>query len=158
MYRGHVRGLVIRVTTAKDSTVLQKCAVQRNSQSTLWRLGQKRMKLNKMRPPVPFSLDILIKSRIVQLKKFEVNGRETPMMRDNGASLTIISRKIWQKIGEPKLEKMACGLETYDHYKKKYLDAFFSKVFYENKLIGAKLAVVKAERIVKADRQFVDRC
>ena len=47
-----------------------------------------------------------------------------------------------------------------------YLGAFFSKVFYENKLIGAKIAVVKVDLnfdllgrdILNIMKKFIDRC
>ena len=41
---------------------------------------------------------------------------------------------------------MASGITPYDHHKMQYIGAFFSKVPYENKLIGAKIAVVQADK------------
>ena len=47
MDEGHVRCLAKRITAAKDLTIFQKCAVQRNNQPTMWRMGQKLLKLLK---------------------------------------------------------------------------------------------------------------
>ena len=52
--RNHARLLVRSVTGAKDPIIWKKCAVQRNSQRTLWRLGQKLMKLKNVPSIIPF--------------------------------------------------------------------------------------------------------
>ena len=71
MNRCLFRRSVNSVTTAKDSTFLLKCAVQGNNQPLLWKLGQRLMKLKKVRPIIPLSLDILITSRMAPLKIFK---------------------------------------------------------------------------------------
>ena len=38
------------------------------------------------------------------MEKIRVNGKEIPLMKDTGASLTLIS-KLWKQIGQPKLEE-----------------------------------------------------
>ena len=68
------------------------------------------------------------------------------MMRDTGASLTLISTKMWQQIDEPKMKEMASGTQTHDQQKMQDLGAFFSKVLYD-KVIGAKRAVLKLTEV-----------
>ena len=46
------------------------------------------------------------------MEKIKVNGKEIPMMKDTGASLTLISKKLWKQIGLPKLEEKNTGIET----------------------------------------------
>ena len=67
------------------------------------------------------------------IKKIKVNGKEIPMMKDTGASLTLISKKLWKQVGQPKLEQKNNGIETYDKHKMKYLGAFFSQCFIKPK-------------------------
>ena len=70
------------------------------------------------------------------------------------------------KIGEPKLVKMASGIETYDYHKMQYFGAFLPKVLYENKVIGVRIVIVKADRnfgllgrdIIKKVKESVQRC
>ena len=59
------------------------------------------------------------------MEKITVNGKEISMMKDTGASLTLISKKLWKQIGRPKLEEMNTRNETYVKHKMKYLGAFF---------------------------------
>ena len=83
---------------------------------------------------------------MVELEKFNKNGREASMMRDTGASLTLICTGIWRRIGEPTLEEIRSGIETYDHHKTQYLGAFFSKALSENTMIGPKRALGKVDK------------
>ena len=50
-----------------------------------------------------------------------MNGNEISMMKDTGESLTLISKKLWKLIGQPKLEEKNTGIETDDKHKMKYL-------------------------------------
>ena len=111
---GHLRLLVKLVTTAKDPTIRQKGAVQRNYQTTLWSLSQRPMKGKKMQRITLFSFYLQVTWRRIQLENFKY-GREVLMMRVNGVSFTLISTKFWQTLCEPKLQKMATGIKTYDH-------------------------------------------
>ena len=63
------------------------------------------------------------------MEKIKVNGKEISMMKETGASLTLISKKLWKQIGQPKLEEKNTGIETYDKHKMKYLGAFFRRCF-----------------------------
>ena len=108
------------------------------------------MKLKKVHPIFPFSLDVQVASRMAQLKKKSNKwpGGNDDDARDTAASLTLILPTIAKQIGEPKLEEMASGIETRGHHKMQYLGASFFKVLYENKVIGAKKAFVKCDRNV----------
>ena len=100
------------------------------------------------------------------IEKIKVNGKEIPMMKDTGASLTLISKKLWKQIGQPKLEEKNTGIETYDKHKMKYPGAFFSTVFYNNKELNVNIAVVDADRnfgllvrdIINNSKESIDRC
>ena len=95
-----------------------------------------------------------------------MNGKEIPRMKDTGASLTLISKKLCKQIGQPKLEKKNTGVETYDKHKMKYLGAFFSGVLNNNKQVNVNIAVVDAERnfgllgrdILNKCKESIDRC
>ena len=52
------------------------------------------------------------------MEKIKVNGKEITMMKDTGASLTLISKKLWKQIGQPKLEEKNTGIELYDKHKR----------------------------------------
>ena len=80
------------------------------------------------------------------MEKITVNGKEISMMKDTGASLTLISKTLWKQIGHPKLEEKNTGIETYDKHKMNYLSAFFSTVLYNNKHVNVNIAVVDADR------------
>ena len=45
------------------------------------------------------------------MKKIKVNGKEIPMMKDTGASLTLISKKLWKQIRQTKLEEKTRDLK-----------------------------------------------
>ena len=99
------------------------------------------------------------------MEKIKVNGKEIPMMKDTGASLTLISKKLWKQIGQLKLEEKNTGIETYDKHKMKYLGAFFSTVLY-NKQVNVNIAVVDADRnfgllgrdILNNCEESIERC
>ena len=80
------------------------------------------------------------------MEKIKVNGKEIPMMEDTAASLTLISKKLWKQIWQPKLDEKNTGIETNDKHKMKYLGAFFSTVFYNNKELNVNIAHVDADR------------
>ena len=100
------------------------------------------------------------------MEKIKVNGKEITSMKDTGASLTPISKKLWKQIGQPKLEEKNTGIETYDKHKIKYLGAFFSTVFYNNKELNVKIAVVDADRnfgllghdIINNSKESINQC
>ena len=100
------------------------------------------------------------------MEKIKVNGKERPMMKDTGASLTLISKKLWKQIGQQKLEEKNTGFETYDNHKMKYLGAFFSTVFYNNKELNVNNAVVDADRNfgllgrdkINKSKESIERC
>ena len=99
-------------------------------------------------------------------EKNKVNGKEIPKMKDTGASLTLISKKLWKQIGQPKLEEKNTGIETDDKHKMKYLGAFFSTVLYNNKQVNVNIAVVDADRnfgllgrdILNNCKESIERC
>ena len=80
------------------------------------------------------------------MEKIKVNGKEIPMMKYTGASLTLFSKKLWKLIGQQKVEEKNTGIETYDKHEMKHLGAFFSTVFYKNKELNVNIAVVDADR------------
>ena len=100
------------------------------------------------------------------MEKIEVNGKEIPMMKDTGASLTLISKQLWKQIGQPELKEKNTGIETNDKHKKKYLGAFFSTVLFNNKVLKVNIAVVDADRnfgimgrdIIDHSQESIDRC
>ena len=100
------------------------------------------------------------------MEKIKVSGKKIPMMKDTGASLTLISKKLWKQIGQPKLEEKNTRIETYDKHKMKYLGAFFLTVFYNNKQLNVNIAVVDADRnfgllgrdILNKSKDSIDRC
>ena len=100
------------------------------------------------------------------IEKIKVNGKEIPIMKDTGASLTLISKKLWKQIGQPKLQEKNTGIETYDKHKMKYLGAFFSTVFYNNKELNVNIAVVDVDRnfgllgrdIINNSKESIERC
>ena len=99
------------------------------------------------------------------MEKITVNGKEIPTMKVTGASLTLISKKLWKQIGQLKLEEKNTGIETYDKHKIKYLGAFFSTVLYK-KQVNLNIAVVDADRNfgllgrdkLKNSKYFFERC
>ena len=76
------------------------------------------------------------------MEKIKVNGKETSMMKDTGASLTLISKKLWKQIGQPKLGEKNTGIETYDKHKMTYLGAFVSTMLYNNKQVNVNLLLL----------------
>ena len=50
--------------------------------------------------------------KIGTMEKIKVNGKELPMMKDTGSSLTLISKKLWKQIGQPKLEEKNTEIEV----------------------------------------------
>ena len=73
-------------------------------------------------------------------------GREIPLMKDAGASLTLISKKPWKQIGQSNIEEKNTGIETCEKHKFKYLGAFVSTVFYKNRKLHMNIAVDNADR------------
>ena len=55
-----------------------------------------------------------------------MNGKENAMMKDTGASLTLILKKLWKQTVQTKLEKNT-GIETYDKHKINYLGSLFQR-------------------------------
>ena len=49
--------------------------------------------------------------KISTMEKIPVNDKETPMMKDTGASLKLISKKLWKQIGKPNLKKRTLDLK-----------------------------------------------
>ena len=100
------------------------------------------------------------------MENIPIFGRQVPMLRDTGASLTLISTKIWEQLGRPELKEMANGIETYDNHKMKYIGALFGNVVYRDKLLKLKIAVVESIRnfgllgrdILNCCIDKVDRC
>ena len=95
-----------------------------------------------------------------------MNGKEIPMMKDTGASPTLISVKLWKQIGEPKLEEKNTENETYDKHKMKHLGAFFSTVLYNNQQVNVNIAVVDLDKnfgllgrdILNKGKQSIEQC
>ena len=81
------------------------------------------------------------------METIKVNCKQIPMMKDAGASLTLISSKPWKQVGEPKLEEKNTESESFDNHKMMYLSAFFSTVFYNNKELNVNIAVVAVDRL-----------
>ncbi|MEL7079444.1 MAG: RNase H-like domain-containing protein [Cyanobacteria bacterium J06582_2] len=93
------------------------------------------------------------------MENIQLFGREVPMLRDTGASLTLISTKIWDQLGRPELKEMTTGVETYDNHKMKYLGALFANVIYGNKPLKIKIAVVESDRSFGLlGRDILNRC
>ena len=100
------------------------------------------------------------------MEKITVNGIEVPIMKDTGASLTLISKKLWKPNWQPKLEEKNTGIETYEKHKMKYLCAFFSTVLYNNKQVNVNIAVVDADRnfgllerdLLNNSKESLERC
>ena len=77
-------------------------------------MGQKLMEMKKVRPNILFSLDILTTSKNSTIEKVQKSGREIPMPRDTGASLTFIYEMT--SGSESKLQETAVQVETNDYY------------------------------------------
>ena len=100
------------------------------------------------------------------MKTIKVNGKKIHMMKDTGASLTLISKKLWKQTGQPKFEEKNIGIETYDKHKMKYFGVFFSTVVYNNKQVDVNIFVVDAYRIfgllggdlLNNSRESIERC
>ena len=118
--------------------------------------GSKANEIEKSASDYSFFIGYCNYIKNVTIEKIQICGREVPMMRDNGASLTLISTKSGQQIGELKLEEMASEIEPYDNHKMQDLVSFFSKVLCENKLIGAKIAVVKADKLAVVGPRYTE--
>ena len=39
------------------------------------------------------------------MEKIEVNGKEIPITKNHGTSLTLVSKKLWKQIGQQKTEE-----------------------------------------------------
>ena len=63
------------------------------------------------------------------------------MMKDTGAPLTLIPKKLWKQIGEPEREEKNTGIETNDKRKMRYLGAFFSTVRHNDKVRNVNIAL-----------------
>ena len=154
------------VTTAKDLLPLQKTCRIKEEPTNLMEIGSEDDENEESASDFCYFIGYSNYIKNGTFEKIENCCREEPMMMDTEASLTLISIKFWQQVGELKLEKMAFGIETFDHHTRQSLDAFFPKLPNENKLISAKSAVVKEGRnfgllgreILRKVKESVDQC
>ena len=78
------------------------------------------------------------------IEEIILDGKETPMMKDTGASLKLFRKSRGSRLDNRNLKQRTRELETYDKYEMKILGAFFSRVFYKIKEVNVSNAVVDA--------------
>lgn len=82
----------------------------------------------------------------VKLEYIKVNEHSVPMQIDTGASTSVISSKIWEKLGRPKLSKCYRRLEAYDGHVMKTLGEAELHWEKNNKIEVDRFVVVKADK------------
>lgn len=87
-----------------------------------------------------------INSLKVNKQYLTINNKTVPMQVDTGADVSIISSKLWQDIGCPKLEEYNHKLEVYDGHSLNVLGKIHPEIIYNNKNVNCNLVVVKANR------------
>ena len=79
-----------------------------------------------------------VQSRITLL----LNDKEVTMELDTGASVTLISEKMWRDLGSPRLEQSQKLFTAYDGHKLQPLGELRCQLGYENKTVQATVTVV----------------
>ena len=130
MNRGPIRRLLKGITAATAQKFWKNCRTEKQSTNFL-EIGSKTDEIEESASVYSFFIGYSNYIKNGTVEKFSKCGWEVPMMRDTGASLTLICMKNWQHFGEPNVEKMASGIEIFDQHKMQYNAAFFSKVLYE---------------------------
>ena len=75
-----------------------------------------------------------------------VQGQDIPMMEDGGASLTVISTKLWKQLGQPPLQERKSAIQTYDDHQIDFQGDLITKITFIGKTFGAKIVVVKCKK------------
>ena len=65
---------------------------------------------------------IIRKPSQAEFHSIKINDHDVRMQNDTGSSVTIISRKVWRKIGSPTLSTSPRWIEAYDGHRMLYLD------------------------------------
>ena len=92
---------------------------------------------------IPYAFNTMT-SRIESAK---VNGIKINMLKDTGASLTVISKDIWNQIGQPTLsESESKCVETYDKHTMNVLGAFSGEITWRKNKYPVRISVVDTDR------------
>ena len=75
-----------------------------------------------------------------------INGKQMVMQIDTGASVTVISSKMWESLGRPHLQKSSRRMEVYDGRCLTTLGKFVATLERYNRYYPAELIVVRSEK------------
>ena len=76
----------------------------------------------------------------------KVNGHDVRMQNDTGSSVTIISTKIWRKIGSPTLSTSPRWIEVFGGHRMHYLGHLKCDIQWEKKIHSVDVAVIESEK------------
>ena len=75
-----------------------------------------------------------------------LNGHDVRMQNDTGSSMTIISTKVWRKIGSPALNTNPRWIEAYDGHRMQYLGHLECEIPWEKKVHRVDVGVIESEK------------
>ena len=81
-----------------------------------------------------------------QYEILKFNGYSIPMQVDTGSSISVISTKLWEQMGKPKLSKSKRNLEAYDGHVLKSMGEFCADIEGEDTYDCINLTVVHADK------------
>ena len=75
-----------------------------------------------------------------------IQDRDVKMMKDTGASLSLISTAVWKQLGSAQLTSKTSTIETNDNHRMNLIGEFRTKVTFQNKPFQIVLSVVQSHR------------